>query len=448
MRLNLKTLTFLAVLIVVIIAAYVLTNTDFAESAEPAAVPTTTRQALFPGLISANVTAITITSNLPAEDSRPTPLPGNPPLATLTPVPEGEEAPTRSEILALSKDAGGNWILAENSTITSTTPVVITTVDTALTNIAGLQAESFIPASGDYEQFGLDNPTHDITFVVQAPDVVAPTPDQISESSATTRRLRIGNRTLDNVGLYAFLDEDTETVYIISNATGVQNSVLNMVTTPPFAPQPTATPVPILNVPGPVFAGFNPTTLTSFTITDTASGQSLVLSKLPDGFDWIIEGGDPTRIVDQGLVTSAFIDFASIQGASRAALPDLSAVGLDTPIYIITAATSDGANFQLLVGDKAVTATSERYYTLVNDFTDVVEVNVIGVDRLVALIENPPYFVELVPEITVAPETTAEAMAESTEAVEEVEVEATEAAEEAEVEATEEMTPEATETSD
>jgi hypothetical protein len=433
MRLNRGTLIFLALLIIVSAAAYVFINSD--STVSPNMTPTAlTKMALFPGLSSSNITSITIKAQVAVEDTRPTPLPGSEALPTLTPVAEGEKAPTETEILAINQDAGGNWLLDESSSLSSTTPIVVATVTTALQTIANTQAESFVPESGDYAQYGLDNPSYEISFVIQESAPAASTTDATptTPSEPVTRRLRIGDRTFDNLGFYAFLDDDGETVYILSSASTFQSSLLNLVSTPPFAPTPTPIPPAILNVPGPVFSGFNPNIATRFSMTDTTSSRTLVLTKLEDGIDWAIENGDPERTVNQGQITSAFIDFASIQAVSRTTIEDISSVGLDNPAYIITTELNDGRVFQLQVGN--LDPSGALYYTLVNEFSEVVLVNATEVNRLLSLLNNPPYAVE------VTPEATAEAMAESTEAADAIMAEATEAMT---PEATAEMTPEA-----
>ena len=438
MRLNRGTIIFFLILVVIIAAGYVLMNSDDTESDESTATPTV-KEALFADIEQANITALTLSQQVPVEDTRPTPLPDEDPLPTLTPVPEGEDAPTQVEILSVVKDAGGNWVLTEESMLTSTSPVEIARIENALGTIVDAQAEAFVPESGDYTQYGLDNPEFELIFVVEA------TEEDGAEVESVTQRLRIGDRSFDNLGFYAFLDDDSETVYIISSASTFKTNVLDMMLTPPFAPTPTPVPPITVNVGGLLFSNLNPTTTSRIAMSDLETGESLVLVKQEDGINWAVEDGDPSRTVSQAKVTTAFIDMTGISVVSRTAIEDLSTVGLDNPIYTLLAEYTDGRTLEVSLGDKD--PTGALYYSLVNDISDVILINAPEVDRLLNLIANPPYeIVEATPEATeeasVAEEMTPEMTQESS-----VEVEATpEMTAEAPVE--EEMTPEATETSD
>jgi hypothetical protein len=406
MRLNRGTAIFFIILVVVIGIAYGLMNSDIAGPAEPTATALL-RQALFPNLASTDIIAITISSQIPVEDTRPTPLPGAEALPTLTPVAEGEDEPTRAEIFSIRLDEDGTWQVTDDSTLISSSAVEIPKIESALQSIATAQAESFIPESGDYAQYGLDKPSHEITFVVEAAAIEPSTeetsePSTDEESSTTsepvTRRLRIGDRTLDNLAYYAFLDDDSETVYIISSASSFQSNILNLVTTPPFEPTPTTIPPIAVNIPGPVFSGFNPSIVARFSMSDNTTDESLILSKPEASIDWTIEDGDPTRAVNQGQVTSAFIDVSSVLAVSRANIEDLATVGLDMPSYAIHTEFFDGRTIDVLLGDKD--PTGSLYYTLINDISDVILVNAREIDNLLALIDNPPYTVEVTPELT------------------------------------------------
>jgi hypothetical protein len=454
MRLNRSSAVFLAVLLLVIAIAYIFLITPDGFGTTPATpVPTSSTVNLFPGLVATNINSLSITSQIPLGDTRATPIPGNPPLPTLTPLPFGAEGPSETKSIVLSYNASGVWVLGQGGTVSSTEPIMQQTVTTALTTLAGLRSsQSFTPADGNYAQYGLDTPNHDITFVVQAPAASTDPNGQAIAGTPTTRRLRLGNRSVDNTQFFAFLDEDTTTVYVILGASSLDSSVLRMVSQPPFTPAPTPTAAPVLNVPGLPFITFNYNLATSFSVTDHVAGTSVVLTKLPDNVTWSVQVLDLTELaatpeataestaeataevtaeatiavsdllgpqVDQLAVSVYLTEFGYINGVSRTTVADLSTLGLSSPHYTIQALMGDGTSYRLRVGNTDPTGT--LYYSLVNDFTDVVLVEAGTVAPLLEMLANPPYVMEITPEVTVAP---AEATAPAAEAT----VETTEAA--------------------
>jgi len=278
----------------------------------------------------------------------------------------------------------------------------------------------FTPEDGDYSQFGLENPTYVIEFTANpalvTPDPLSPpTPDDASSpAEVESYRLVIGSRTVGENALYAQLNDDTETIYIITNASALQTSILSLTDTVPLVTPPTPTPAPILTVPGPVFNSFLLNNATDFTFTNNETGDVITLTRDLVTTEWIYDLNGEVLPALQPQLQVVLNTFGLIEGVQRTQAPDLAALGLDTPSYTFTA-TDATRTYTLQLGDQDATQTI--YYSLVDDFTDVVLVDATSVALLIDLFENPPVPppAEITPEATaeMTPEATAEA--ESTE---------------------------------
>src|SRR5687767_12463664 len=112
MRLDRNSLVFLAVLMLVIVVAFIFLNTpDGFGTNVPTPAPTSSTINMFPGVQPTSISSLTVSSQIPLGDTRPTPIPGNLPLPTLTPLPLGAEGPAETKSIVLQYDASGIWIL-------------------------------------------------------------------------------------------------------------------------------------------------------------------------------------------------------------------------------------------------------------------------------------------------------------------------------------------------
>lgn len=414
MRLNRGSAIFMAVLAIVVIVSLIFLNSDDGlPSGAPTVAATVSTIQIFPNVSPANVSSITISATEEVGDTRPTPIPGNPTLEPPTPLPEGIDTLTTTTVLAISKDDVGNWVAGTASTTELEGSIDSASMETSLLTLTSLRSSlQFVPEDGNYAQFGLDNPNYDILFVAQPPTITGTsTPDAVS-TEAQTYRLQIGNQTLSEDSYYAFLNDDTTTVYVIGNATQLRNQVLNLPTNPPLAPTAAPTIAPVLNVPGLVFQNFLIGNATGFTFTNNETGDVIEITRTVDNTAWDYSVNGTPITVDQNQLQIVLNNFSSITGVSRASETPATSVGLDAPTYTL-AARDSLSTYTLQLGDQD--ATGSIYYSLIDDFETVVLIDAGSVSSLVSLFDNPPVPVEVTPEVTgeATVEMTAEATSES-----------------------------------
>ncbi|MCA9914700.1 MAG: DUF4340 domain-containing protein, partial [Anaerolineae bacterium] len=239
MRLNSGTLIFIVVLLVVIAGAVFLLNNDAVPTVQPTTQPTAETVQLFPGASALNVTAVTITSRRTPAEVPVEPAPESTAEATAEPAaPEAtDEAGLVQVTLTIEKDSAGIWQLGSTSSIQSSRSLVQPTIESALPTLLALRSQDqFAPDGGNLAPFGLDNPQHEIRIAISTAAAEA-TPEVDGTASTQTFRLRIGNKNPQGNAYYALLGDDTSTVYLVSNAAGIDN-ILNWTTQPPFAVPP------------------------------------------------------------------------------------------------------------------------------------------------------------------------------------------------------------------
>jgi hypothetical protein len=458
MRLNQRTLIFVVVLAVIIVAAAVLLRRAPDATTGDDAEATSEPQALFPDITADMVSALSITRTLTESDATPTANTVLTPLALRLAldasgmwVVEGEElsaevtpeataettaeatadvtaeATTEATAEATVESTAETTVEAEStveaeateaeSTAEATaeatadavaevtpeaTPLVReidqTRVAQAISTLIGLRyRDSF--ETDNLAQFGLDTPAYDVNFT----------------ANGTNYRLQIGDKNIGGTQYYALLGDDG-IVYILTSSSSA-DIVLNLLNTSPYVVPPTPTPIPVLNAPGPLFMGFDAQVINTFTLSDSETGQELVLVRNPETREWSIEGSDAA--VQQQLVDFVLGQFGTLSAIDKVPGANLEALGLVNPTRFILANIDETTNYIVALGNTDPTGT--RYYARVNDYADIAVVETALVDFVFDMLENPP----VVPEVT--PEVTAEATAESTaEATVEATAEATE----------------------
>lgn len=423
MRLNRGTAIFIAIIVIIIVISAIFLNDD--DDSTPAGIPTVPATAetvqLFPSVSETNIQSITISAQVEVGDTRPTPIPGNPTLEPLTPLPDGVDAPMTSETLTLTRNDLGEWVVSEGTNASPTDTLDSASLDQSLLTLVTLRSnQQFTPSDGNYEQYGLDNPTYDISFEevpVAATGVSTEGTPTETSASTNTYRLRLGNQTVGENAYYAFLNDDSETVYIITNANALESSVLNLPTNVPLQALPTPTAAPILNVPGAPFGDFLLTEATGFTFTNNATGDVVELGRSADNTTWLYTQNGSVLDINDPQLQVILNSFSFIQGVQRTPNADLAALGLDSPSYTLVARTINGER-RLRLGGQDPTGTI--YYGLVDQFEDVVLIDETSVLAFIDIFENPP--------VLVMPEATAEMTAEATsEPMVEMTPEATEA---------------------
>lgn len=422
MRLNRNSAIFIALLAVVIIVSMIfLQDTDDSGIAPNVEATAETIQ-IFPELSETGIIALTVSELREVGDTRPTPIAGNPTLEPATPLPDGVEPETTTEIVSISKNEAGLWVADATNTVALDGTIDSTAIENSLRNLgAVLSNRQFTPSNGDYAQYGLDNPAFDITIVEQTASEtgVVAEGEEPEMNEPVTYRLRIGERTIGENSFYAFLNDDTETIYVITNASTLQNGVLNLTTRVPLEATPVPTLAPVLNVPAP-FSAFVLTNATGFTLTSEASGDVVEITRSDDNTAWVYAQNGEVVPVQQEVLQIILNSFSTVSGIQQSSATDLAALGLDTPAYTFEARTVDGTSYLLQLGDQD--PTGAIYYGLVDQFASVVLIDANSVILLVDMLANPPI---------ILPEATPEATVEAMEATEEAEMtaEATEASE-------------------
>jgi hypothetical protein len=363
MRINRNTLLFIAACFIVIIAALVFLNTpDFTPANAPTATPAVTAR-LFPELTGENVARISIKDTVAAAE------------IVFTKQPEGNW-----QVDAPDSEAAGELVQAS--------------VVEAAENLAQVAAESF-PAE-ETSQFGLETPAFTLSFTTDAGDV---------------NTLHLGNKNPSGTAYYALLNDDTETVYLLNNATRL-TTLSALAAKPPYVPTPAPTPVPALQVPGTIFPNWTGMDVTRFEIRNNETDEVIIFVLGEEG-SWSIAEATHAQSLEliQELVQFLVANFGNVTVTAALDDADLAPLGLDDPAYTISAFTDGATSYILQVGSADVSG--KLYYALVNDIPQVALVQKAEIDALMDIITNPPYMPEATPEATA--EATGEATAEATE---------------------------------
>jgi hypothetical protein len=433
MRLNQRTLIFVVLLAIIIIAAAVLLRRE-PDTTDEDVIPTSEPQALFTDITADTVSALSITRSLNEGDSNPTATTTLTPLAIhlvldesgqwvveaeetaaeVTPEATVEEATAEAtaDVTAESTEevepeatveaTAESTAEATVEPVAETTPEVAsvrevdqTRVAQAISTLLGLRyRDSF--ESDNLEQFGLDTPNYDINFT----------------AGDTDYRLQIGDKNIGGTQYYALLGADGK-VYVLTSASST-DTILNLLNNSPYIVPPTPTPIPVLNAPGPLFMGFDAQAINSFTLSDSESGQELVLVRDPETRAWTIEGSDAQ--VQQELVDFVLGQFGTLSAIDKVPGTNLEALGLVNPTRYLLASVDDATNYIVALGNTDPTGT--RYYARVNDYADIAVVETSLVDFVLDMLVSPPIIPEATPEVTAEAtvEATAEATPEATEA--------------------------------
>jgi len=363
MRLNRGTLIGIVVLVVVIAAALLLLNiTD--DSGDSASVDSE-NIAVFPELDAEAVTSLSISrSEQPGDD--------------------GEAAVER---IAFER-ADAAWVLDRSaSTLEDEGDLVQADVDSLVQALANLQSTDRF-SSDDLAQFGLGDPANRI---------------EIGTDDARYQ-LQLGSKNPQSTRYYALLGDDAETVLLVSSVSQLDDA-LAFITNPPFVPEPTATPVPVLNIPGPIFSNFGADAINHLEITDNRSGATLLLVRDPASDQWVFEEAPTSAAgeqVDQTVMDVQLSTFGSLSAVDGLTSDNLDNLGLAQPDFTIRAQAENARTYTLQVGGLDPSGT--RYYTLVDDFAEVAVVPTDDVDSLLTLLTEPP----VAPPATATPQATAE----------------------------------------
>lgn len=354
MRINRSTLLFLAACFMIIVAALVFLNQPAAAPNGSTPTPAVTAR-LFPDLTSEDVARIAITDTIAAAET------------------------------VFVKQPDGSWAVDSSSSATTGDLTQASVIDAA-GSLAQVAAETF--TTEDVAQFGLESPAYTISFTTDAGDV---------------NTLKLGNKNPSGNAYYALLNEDTQTVYLLNNATRL-TTMSAFAAAPPFAPTPTPTPEPVLQVPGFIMPDWTGMDVTRFEMRDNENDEVVIFVRGEDDTWSIAEATNAESLpVSQSLVQFVVGNFGYL--AVTAALEDveLESLGLDDPAYTITGFTEGETTYSLRIG--ATDVSGKLYYALVNDLPQVALVQKSDVDTLLDLIKNPPYE---------QPEATAEATGEAT----------------------------------
>ncbi len=255
-------------------------------------------------------------------------------------------------------------------------------IDAALGQFVGLEISDRFAAEA-LADFGLEPPAYTIS---------------LSQGDDQTLTLQIGSKNPSSNRYYGLLDGG-EDVLLLSTVPAV-DGLLGWTTAPPVVAPPTPTPEPVLMVPGPVFSGASALNLVRLTVSDTAQDAQTVLVADAEG-NWTIEeatNADAGASADDIIISTLATAFAGLQGRDKLSVDDLATVGLDDAAYSISAEADNGRILSLLVGD--ADPTGSRFYTLVNDFTDVVLADSDQIQPLLDLIDDVPLLPEATPEAT------------------------------------------------
>jgi hypothetical protein len=364
MRINRSTLLFIVACIIVTIAALVFLNTPaFAPNGGSTATPAVTAR-VFPDLTAENLARIAIKDTI-----------------------------AEAEIVFI-KQPDGNWKV-DNADSAITGELNQASVAEAADNLAQAAAETF-PAE-DTSAFGLEAPAYTVSFTTDAGDV---------------NTLQLGNKNPAGNAYYALLNDDTETVYLLNNASRL-TTLSALAAKPPYIPTATPTPVPVLQAPGTIFPNWTGMDVNRFEIRNNKDDEVIIFVLGEDGAWSVAEATHAESLpLIQELVQFIVANFGNVSVTAVLDDADLEPLGLDDPVYTITGFTAGATTYTLQIG--ATDVSGKLYYALVNDIPQVALVQKAEIDTLVGIITEPPYMPEATPEATA--EATGEATAEATDA--------------------------------
>lgn len=259
-------------------------------------------------------------------------------------------------------------------------------IDDAITTLVELTTTDRFAPENELAVYGLESPAYTVEF----------------NTEETTYSLQIGDSNTAGTRYYAFMGDDTDTIHLLSNKDALDR-VLEIALAPPYIIEPTATPEPSLNLPGPIFTGYGASLVNRFIITDESGDNSLTFVKGADETWSLMQ--EPDTALESEIVQIAVATFGSLRAVDGLPGDSLEQYGLDEPSYTLSAET-DARTYRLQIGDTDISET--RYYTLVDDFEPVAVIEADSLAVILDLLTDPPY----APETT--PETTAEATAETT----------------------------------
>ena len=297
-----------------------------------------------------------------------------------------------------AQQADGSWSI-DSTTTGKLGPITQGTIDNAVATLLALQSEQF--ASDKRADFGLDTPNAVIRFTTKAGD----------ESV-----LQLGNRNPAGTSRYALVNDDAANVYLI-NASTQLDTIVTLAGSPPIVLPPTPTPVPVLQLPGPLFSQFDPYSVARIEMIDNKTNAKLILVR-DVTTNWVAEEATnsvPGTAIDNTMVTVMLNAFGFLQGTTAITVTDLAPLGLDEPAYtiIITAenvsATAAPVTYRIDVGTPD--PSGALTYVRVAGFSEVATVLTRDLKLLLDMIETPPYLPLATQEATgeVAADGTAEA---------------------------------------
>lgn len=297
-----------------------------------------------------------------------------------------------------AQQADGTWSI-ETTTTGKLGPITQATIDNAVATLINLQSEQF--ASDKRADFGLETPNATIRFKTSAGD----------ESV-----LQLGNRNPAGTRRYALVNNDTANIYLINASTELDN-IVTLATTPPIVLPPSPTPVPSLQLPGPLFGQFDPFSASRFEMIDNKTGAKLILVR-DVTTNWLVEEATnsvPGGTIDNTMVSVMLSSFGFLQGTTAITVTDLAPLGLDNPSYTITvtaesiSATAAPVTYRIDVGN--ADPSGALTYVRVAGYSEVATVLTRDLKLLTDMIATPPYL-PATPEAT--GETTLEGTAEAT----------------------------------
>jgi hypothetical protein len=207
----------------------------------------------------------------------------------------------------------------------------------------------------------------------------------------------LGNNVPDGSRRYALVDQDATNVYIVNGASDL-NTVITLAGTPPIILPPTPTPVPSLQLPGPLFGGFDALSVSRVELVDNKTNAKLVLVR-DATTNWVVEEATNAiegASVDNSLVSVILSTFGFLQGTTAITVSDLATVGLDKPAYTFTitadnstSATGAGTTYKIDVGNPD--ASGALTYVRVAGYSEVATVLTKDLGLLIDAIKTPPY---------------------------------------------------------
>jgi hypothetical protein len=131
-----------------------------------------------------------------------------------------------------------------------------------------------------------------------------------------------------------------------------------------------------------------------FQITDTASGQSLVVKKEAQG-NWSVVKPE-AKPADPAQISTLTSDLANLSFmANITSTTDLAPFGLTKPAFALQADLTNGTSLKASIGDKI--PTGNGYYVLRAGEGSPLAVADTGLQSFIDLLKSPPYFVPTPP---------------------------------------------------